>query len=150
MDQAQYELYRADLEAGKVVQHDGRSASNIEELNWIAGLYPGVRLRGPDPRAATDAMAELRERIVELEAEGAGLLKQVDAQAARIVELEAEKSTLAEKVADMSDADLDPSEPDLETLTVAELKQLAEERGVELSSDARKPEIIEALKTAGE
>ena len=42
----------------------------------------------------------------------------------------------------------DVDEPDLESLTVAQLKDLAEEREVDLDPTARKAEIIEALQDA--
>lgn len=43
-----------------------------------------------------------------------------------------------------------PEGTELEDMTVAQLKDLAEERGVDLPSDARKADIIEALEDAEE
>ncbi len=44
MDQAQYQLYRERILDRKAIQHEGRSASTIEELDWMArevyGLNP--------------------------------------------------------------------------------------------------------------
>ncbi len=42
----------------------------------------------------------------------------------------------------------DTAEPDLESMTVAQLKDLAEERDVDLPAGARKDDIIEALQDA--
>lgn len=122
----------------------------------------GVKSYGKNRRQLIDAIynAELRRRQEDLErqdleqrqnqAEDAGRpLVAVDANVAQPV-LTGSDAKRAESSVPLRNADQAESQPDYDDLTVAELKDLADERGVDLGGASRKADIIQALRADDE
>lgn len=160
-----YALLRAGLvevvKDAEEVSGGSDTLSSRESDDIRAKLVEGLKALGIEPiegnpedfalRVLADASAHIKDitaSLKDLGVENSELTEINEGQTKQIADLAAKVSDLEEQLADQpgTDDDGDGAVDDLENMTVADLKSLAEQRGVGVGSRTRK-ELLAALRT---